>query len=31
MKVALVCVDTKTLKPVGLPEKVKSEFEQFVE
>ena len=31
MKVVVVCVDTKTLKPVRLPEKVKNEFQQFLE
>lgn len=31
MKVAIVCVDTNTIKPVRLPDIIKSEFEQFVE
>ncbi len=31
MQVVIVCVDSKTLKPVRLPEKVKNEFEQFLE
>ncbi|MBX2834499.1 MAG: YbgC/FadM family acyl-CoA thioesterase [Micavibrio sp.] len=31
MKVALVCIDDKTLRPVRLPEKLRKEFEQFLE
>lgn len=31
MKVAIVCVDTNTLKPVGLPDSIKDEFKQFIE
>lgn len=30
MKVALVCVDHKTIKPVRLPDTVKSEFEPYI-
>jgi acyl-CoA thioester hydrolase len=31
MKVALVCIDANTLKPVRLPETVKQDFENYVE
>ncbi len=31
MNVVIVCVDTKSLKPVRLPEHIKTEFEQFLE
>lgn len=31
MHVVIVCVDAKTLRPARLPEKVKNEFQQFLE
>ncbi len=31
MKVALVCVNTNTIKPMRLPEAVKGEFEKYIE
>lgn len=31
MRVAIVTVDTKSIKPVRLPEKIKTEFQSFIE